>query len=221
MSKVLNIIVEGPTETEFVTQCLRPYFNNKGFFNIRPIGIETSPGFKGGDVRYSRYKKHIQTILRGQEDLLVTSLIDFYRLRNDFPKFDEAQKIQNNIVQKVDFLEQACFEDINDHRFIPYIQLHEFEGLLFTKIDGFNDFPDLAPNSRQELEQIIHDFPNPELINEGATTAPSKRLLRLIPDYQKPFHGNYIALTNGLDAIFEKCPRFNAWIETLVERMNG
>lgn len=176
MSKILNIIVEGPTETEFVTQCLRPYFFSQGVFDIRPIGIETSPGFKGGDVRYARYKSHVQKILRGKEDLLVTSLIDYYRLRNDFPKFQEAQRIQNNIIQKVTFLEQACFEDINDDRFIPYIQLHEFEGLLFTKMDGFNALPDLTQQGKKILEKTIQDFPNPELINEGANTAPSKRL---------------------------------------------
>jgi len=146
-------------------------------------------------------------------------LIDFYRLRNDFPKFSEAQQFQNNPVQKVTFLEQACFDDINDRRFIPYIQLHEFEGLLFTKMDGFNNLPDLTEHSKIALEKIIQDFPNPEMINEGLRTAPSKRLLDLIPNYKKPLYGNYIILENGLDSVFDKCPRFNAWIENLVKRL--
>jgi hypothetical protein len=87
MSRVLNIIVEGPTEREFVTNCMYPYFFEHNVTNIRPIGIETSPGYKGGDVRYqARFKPNVLTVLRGKENLLVTSLIDFYRLRSDFPK---------------------------------------------------------------------------------------------------------------------------------------
>ena len=59
MSKVLNIIVEGPTETEFVKQCMQPYFAERHIFDIRPIGIETSPGFKGGDVRYEAISRKL------------------------------------------------------------------------------------------------------------------------------------------------------------------
>ncbi len=52
MSRVLNIIVEGPTEREFVNNCMYPYFFEHNVSKVRPIGIETSPGHKGGDVRY-------------------------------------------------------------------------------------------------------------------------------------------------------------------------
>jgi hypothetical protein len=218
MSRVVNILVEGPTETEFVNNCLYPYLMDRGVTTVRPIGIETSPGHKGGDVRYhARYKFHIQQILRGTEDLLATSLIDFYRLRNDFPRFAEAQSMAN-VQQRVQFLEDACAEDINDHRYIPYIQLHEIEGLFFTKPDGFNAIDDIPNQNRRELKQIIADHPNPELINEGAETAPGKRLERLIPDYSKPLYGNYIALENGFESILEKCPRFNAWVQTIINR---
>lgn len=219
MSKILNIIVEGQTERDFVTQCMLPYFKDRNIENIRPIGIETSPGHKGGDVRYeSRFKRQVKTILRGKEDMIVTSLIDFYKLRSDFPKYSEAQGIVDKN-QQVAFLEQACFEDIDDYRFLPYIQLHEFEGLLFTKWDGFADFP-IPTANKIAIQNIIRDFPNPELINDRPEFAPSKRLQQLItPKYEKPFHGNYIALTNGFEAIIDKCPRFKQWVETLIQKM--
>jgi len=211
MSRALNILVEGQTEKEFVTNLIYPYLLTCGISNVRTITIETSPGFKGGDVRYTaRYKKNIQKILRGHEDLIATSLIDYYRLRNDFPNYVESRLLATP-QQRIALIEQGCFEDINDTRFIPYIQLHEFEGLLFSAPNGFQElFPDLSTANRNELIQTVQQFPNPE---------PSKRLERLIPNYAKPLYGGMIALENGFNVIMEKCPRFNEWITTIVERM--
>ncbi len=221
MSKVVMILVEGSSERDFVNNCLRPYLNQRGIIIVRPIGIETSPGHKGGDVRYhARYKPNIEKLLRGSEDMLVTSFIDFYRLRNDFPKYTEA-KGKADPIQRVGFLEEALSEDINDSRFIPYIQLHEYEGLLFSRIDGFEGIDEISSRSLREIRKIINDHPNPELINEGANTAPSKRLEHLIPDYKKigkPFYGCYIALENGIQSILDTCPRFKNWVELIIQR---
>lgn len=220
MSRVLNILVEGPTEKEFVSNLIYPYLLDFGISNVRTITIETSPGFKGGDVRYNaRYKPNIQRILRGIEDLIVTSFIDYYRLRNDFPNYIESRSLLQP-EQRVSLIEQGCYEDINDTRFIPYIQLHEFEGLLFSAPNGFNElFPDITPANKRELLETIAKFPNPELINDRPEFAPSKRLERMIPNYRKPLYGGMIAMENGFSAIMEKCPRFKNWIETLVSRM--
>jgi hypothetical protein len=221
MTRVLNILVEGETEKEFVNNLIYPHLLAADISNIRPITIETSPGFKGGDVRYhARYKPNIISLLYGKEDMIVTSLIDFYKLRNDFPGFAESKEIKD-INNRVKFLEDSCFKDVNDNRFIPYIQLHEFEGLLFTDFKGFDLFSDLPDSNKKELMKIVNDFPNPELINEGSNTAPSVRLKNLIPRYQKPLFGNMIALENGFEVILEKCPRFKAWIENLIFRMKA
>ena len=99
--------------------------------------------------------------------------------------------------------------------------MHEFEALLFTKWTGFADFA-IPEANKKAIKQIIAEFPNPELINDRPNLAPSKRLEALIiPKYEKPFHGNYIALENGFDAILEKCPRFKQWVDTLVARMTA
>jgi len=219
MSKVLNILVEGQTELEFVNNLIYPYLSAHGIAVVRPISIETSPGFKGGDVRYNaRYKPNIQKILRGREDLIVTSLIDYYRLRNDFPNYEES-RLKATLYERVETIEEGCYNDINDGRFIPYIQLHEFEALLFSASNGFIElFPGLSHNNLKELLATVDDFPNPEMINDRPTHAPSKRLERFIPGYQKPLWGNMIALENGFGVIMEKCPRFRDWIETLIKR---
>jgi hypothetical protein len=67
-------------------------------------------------------------------------------------------------------------EDLR-YRFIPYIQLHEFEGLLFTDINVFRkNFMSHEFRDRSGFEGIFDQYANPEDINDSTTTAPSKRL---------------------------------------------
>jgi len=108
---------------------------------------------------------------------------------------------------------------INNDRFIPYIQLHEFEGLLFSDINGFNYIPNISANNKGQIQYIINHNPNPELINDGAATAPSVRLKNLIPRYKKTFHGPIIALENGMPSIIAKCPRFRNWINVILGKV--
>src|SRR6266446_415598 len=53
-----------------------------------------------------------------------------YKLPTDFPGFAQVKNFADPY-QKVTHLEERLAADIADSRFIPYIQLHEFEGLLF------------------------------------------------------------------------------------------
>jgi hypothetical protein len=101
-------------------------------------------------------------------------------------------------------------------RFEPYIQLHEFEALLFNEMAVFirhiptSDFIDQA-----ELTNTIASNPNPELINDTPNNAPSYRLKRLIKGYNKIVYGAILAKEIGLNKIRAKNPRFNGWIERL------
>jgi hypothetical protein len=211
----IYIIVEGQTEEEFVYTTLRPYLNDQEIYDVRAILVETSPGNKGGDLKYVRYKRNIENLLKREGDIIITSLIDFFRLRTDFPKYEEAKAIVEK-QQKVKYIEDAIKEQINNPRFIPYIQLHEFEGLLFSDIRGFEYIPNIPLSNKRDLEIAIAKYPNPELLNDGDETAPSKRLSKLIPGYQKTLHGPLIADEIGIGVILEKCPRFNKWVNSLI-----
>lgn len=216
-NKGVFIICEGQTEEEFVKKCLTPYLRKQGVRFVRAIIMETSPGNKGGDVRFGRLKFHVYELLNQQEDLLVTTLIDFYRLRRDFPKYEESLFIVDKM-KRVAFLEKAMAEDIHEKRFIPYIQLHEFEGLLFSSKNGFNILPRISDKTKQAISDIVADYPNPELINDGIYTAPSKRLKKLIPHYHKVLYGSMIAHEIGIETIMRKCERFHAWIDGIVHK---
>lgn len=214
------IIVEGQTEEEFVYTSLSPYLNTRGIYDVRAILVETSPGNKGGDLKFSRFKRNAENLLSRETDIIVTSLIDFFRLQNDFPKFEQSQKIADK-QDRVDFLEKAISERIDNRRFIPYIQLHEFEGLLFSDKVGIEYIPNIPERNLTELNETIESHPNPELLNDGAETAPSKRLTRLIPGYKKTLHSPLIADEIGVPRILAKCPRFNAWVQKVVDAVKS
>lgn len=220
MIRAIYIICEGQSEEEFVNGILRPYFNSQQIYDVRSILMTTSKGHKGGDVKYDRLKFNIDKLLNRETDILVTTFIDFFRLKNDFPKFEDAQAIQNKI-QRVQFLEQALAVAIDNPRFIPYIQLHEFEGLLFASKDGFEFLPDLKPANLKSLLSAVNEKENPEELNDGELTAPSKRLEQLIPgfDKNKPFYGGFIAEVNTIGAVLDRCLRFKTWVETLIEKV--
>ncbi|MCH7400414.1 DUF4276 family protein [Belliella kenyensis] len=220
MMRGIYIICEGQTEEEFVNGILRPYFNTYQIYDVRPILMTTSKGHKGGDVNYDRLKFNIDKLLGTEQDILVTTFVDFFRLKGDFPKFKEALVIQNKI-QRVGFLEQALAETISHQRFVPYIQLHEFEGLLFAAKDGFEFLPDLKQSNLNKLLLAVEEKENPEELNDGELTAPSKRLEQLIPgfDKSKPFYGGLIAEVNTIDAVLDRCLRFKTWVETLIEKV--
>lgn len=216
--KRLYIIVEGKTEFEFINELLCPYFRQNEIYQVTPLLLSTSKTQKGGDISYQRFKNNIEEKLYKENDIIITSLIDFFRLKTDFPQYAESLKIKDKI-ERVTFLENAIAKDIKNESFIPYIQLHEFEGLLFSDTKGFDYFSHITAMNKSKLYEIVVNYPNPEMLNDGATTAPSKRLEQLITSYDKPFHGPIIALENTLVPVFAKCPRFNNWIEVLIQRL--
>ena len=135
--KRLIIIVEGDTEEEFVNSILRPYFYSKGFYQIDCFKIKHS---KGGMSKYRHLKKDILNIIY-ENNVVVSTLIDFYALPTDFPKFEDSKQIQNKS-DRITFLENAIKKEVEESQnanfpnLIPYIQQHEFEALIFSSIKG-------------------------------------------------------------------------------------
>ena len=102
-------------------------------------------------------------------------------------------------------------------RFIPYLQLHEFEALLFANVAKLDEAVSaLLGRSRLDaLHRILDECGGPEEIDEGAETAPSKRLKQLYPTYDKRLFGELVAEQTGIDAIRAACPHFDAWLRRL------
>lgn len=215
MKRVI-IVCEGETEREFCKNVLAPHLIHHDIF-IQPPLIKKS---MGGIVRWSILKKEIETHLR-EPGVIVSTLIDYYGLykKYNFPRWEEGERIVNKN-DRMDFLEKAMKEDVNEvlrHRYIPYLQLHEFEGLLFNNIHIFYEHvPETELVGNDELKKTFADYDNPEMINNNPDTSPSHRLKRIIKGYNKPLYGHYFAEAIGVSQIRAKSPRFNQWIERII-----
>jgi len=64
-------------------------------------------------------------------DVFFTTMIDLYAISAEFPGLAEAEKLRHLPEKRVETLEQAFARDIDDPRFVPYIQLHEYEAIPF------------------------------------------------------------------------------------------
>lgn len=216
----VRIICEGDTEEEFVNNLLSDHLRAYG---VHPIPIVLREGrHRGGDVRYQRVMKNVRNSLRREKTSYCTTLIDYYGLPNDFPGKSESKAygVLADIAEafRVSF-ENALRNDIGEdsvRRFIPYVQMHEFEALLFSDparmASGFS-----KSELQTHLEGIRNIFSTPEHINDSPYTAPSKRIIRFFPGYarQKPLLGVLAALEIGLPKIRQECPLFNTWLATL------
>jgi hypothetical protein len=215
MKRVL-VYVEGQTEETFVRDILNPYLNERGIYLIPTLAVTKrivgKPSHKGGIVTFEKVKGDIHRLLGDNGSIAVTTMIDFYALPSNFP--GKQDKILGNVYDRVQYLEQKFTKDINNPKFRPYLSLHEFEALLFSR-------PQLIaetlgqPNKIPELNKIRTSFATPEEINDSPVTAPSKRLERLFPDYQKPLYGALIALNIGLTTLCQECPHFAEWVQWL------
>ena len=215
--KRLVIIVEGETEESFVNNILCPYFCSKGLYNT--IQCFKTKHSHGGVSKYSYIKKDILNTIY-EKDVIVSMMIDFYRLPSDFPGFSDLTATQTH-KEQADLLETRIkkdFEDTQKHQFdnfIPYIQLHEFEALVFASINGIDSLFERNEMDYKGLIDVIQQHPNPEDINNHPDTAPSVRLKKLIPGYNKVLHGIDIINTVGISELLEKCPRFKTWVESM------
>jgi hypothetical protein len=213
--KRLYIIVEGQTEQEFVNSMIAPYLKQYGIETVVPIVIKTSISGRGGLSKYSHIKKHADNLLGSKKtDFIVSMFVDYFRIPRNLPNKEKWEHVENHLEQIL-MMEKCIAEDINDNRFIPYIQMHEFEALLFSSNKGFDYY--FTKKESAQTKKIIDAYNNPEDINTTPEGAPSKRILAIKDNYDKVLEGNLVALEIGIGDIISKCPRFRAWIEKLIE----
>ena len=141
-------------------------------------------------------------------------MIDLYALPKSFP---EANCTLNpdNPYPYLAALEKSFFEDIGDERFIPYIQLYEYETLLFANPDVFSIFATPTSGIVRLKETITQYNELLEHIDDVATTHPKKRIQEAFRAYKESSDGPDIAELIGLPTLRAKCPHFNEWITKL------
>ncbi len=208
------LLVEGQTEETFVRELIGPHYARIRRF-ITPIIFSTSPGYKGGVTSYAKIKPQLTRLCRQDRSAIVSTLMDLYALPNDFPgKADASYPLLGTGRQKAQFIELRLTQDVNEPNFLAHLTVHEFEAVLFVEPERFSDWTD-SPKVVEALAAIAQEHLTPEDINDSPQTAPSKQILKLMPRYEKTFHGPLIASDIGLDALRQACPHFNAWLARL------
>jgi hypothetical protein len=211
----VRVVVEGQTEESFVNEVLAPALTARQIY-LYPILL----GGKGGNVNYARVQNDVLRQLKQDLSAYCSTMFDFYGLGKDFPGTALPPNLSN--MDKVTHIEQAVRGDIiaqapglrPDVRFIPYLQLHEFEGLLFSDPTAFANGINQS-NLAGPFQAVRDGFQTPEDIDDGPTTAPSKRVLRLYGSYRKVLNGTQASKAVGIDAMRRECPHFCQWLERL------
>ena len=210
MSQRLAISVEGQSEYEFCREVLQPHLHNYNVYAEAKIVLTkrniSGPNEKGGSISIDRITNEIRPLLYSFD--YVTTLYDFYGFKGK-----KAGETADNICEKI----SDTFE--NSPKLIPYLQVYEFDTLLFSSPDKvgrlFNSTQITA-----RLSEIVNSCGGVENINDNPITAPSKRLGIIFKEelnerYHKTFHGPLSLLEIGLPSIREACPRFNGWLSRL------
>lgn len=210
--KYVYIYCEGQTEEGFINNVLMPYFAQMGIY-VTPIIHKTkrtaTMSYRGGVSKYSDIKKEIDMLCQNP-NIIVTTMFDYYQMPTDTP---EINCNESDIYKRMEIIEDAINQDIGRSNLMFNLMLHEFETLLFSEPQSFKLIA--RDNIVNAIQKIRDEFPTPEHINNSLETAPSKRILHLIPNYSKTRQGVLIAKDIGITQMLAECKHFAAWIEKI------
>lgn len=223
----LYLFAEGRTEQTFAATLLSPHLAGHGVYMHNPVLIahahKRQKPHRGGGRKFHAMQKDIVRFLRqdSARDVFFTSMIDLYALHEGFPGAEAAKEYRGDPYRRVAALEEAWADETDDRRFIPHIQLHEYEAYLFTDLSVLSSHYENQEREIDRLKKSVSVFGSPEMIDDGPHTAPSKRIIDCLPRYasDKLTVGVQAATRIGLPKIRRRCPHFSRWIERL-ERLS-
>ena len=219
----LYLFAEGTTELVFTREVLIPHLASLGVYLYNPVRVaharKKGQVHRGGGRSFRPMQNDIERRLKEDrgDDVYFTTMIDLYDLHNDFPGQKAADHFQSRPYDRVASLEKSWNTETNDPRFLPFIQLHEFEDYLFTDLAKLSELFDNSSHGIRELQHVADGAKSPELIDDGQHSAPSKRITAQFPTYErlKTTVGPQMAKLIGLQKIRSACPHFDQWVGRL------
>lgn len=224
----LYVFCEGQTEETFANLVLEPHFHARFGTAVYPLLLPNVQGshsrrHKGGWNSYRMARQFMRGIMEQhhREGAWFTTLLDLHALPDDCPAIAAPQGTAAR--NKAIALEQAIREDLVTDalwRFMPHLQLHEFEALLLTDVGLLGkEFPERI----KEIGRLKAELAGlaPEDVNDGIETHPSRRIIRHIPEYagRKASAGPILASKIGLVRLRAACPHFAQWISELEQKL--
>ena len=182
------------------------------------------PGHKGGVRKWQSVQDEISLVLKTSSQQVCTIMFDFYKLDQSWPGLESARLL--SISQVASAIEHAlanhiemAMPTIHPKRFIPYIQMHEYEALLFADANKLAEaLPGGAAKHTQTINGILAAVSSPEEINTGAATHPAKRIAQMLPNYEKAktIEGINLAQSIGIQSMLKTCHHFASWVNQLL-----
>lgn len=222
MKKILHVLCEGQTEERFCAQVLKDYLKSFDIV-VKPQILVTNKkkNCRGGLLHFVQVERDLSQMFKQFRDTdfeqhWFTTMFDFYALPDEFPGYKD--QIADHRLRVV-HLEDALGAHFKHDRFIPYIQLHEFEALVFAGLDKLK--AQYAPDRKldkaiSKLENALEQHNgNPEEVNDSPVTAPSKRIIAAftsLHNYNKKMTGPDVAKAIGISNLKIKCVHFAQWI---------
>ncbi len=217
MTRVL-ISVEGQTEEAFCRDVLGPHLANYGVYATSVVlttkRAANGSKFKGGASGWSQIRQELFDLLADTSARAVTTMYDFYGLPSDIRSFATVTAATGNSSHTAIAIENEIVQQIGDQRLRPYLQLHEFEALVFAA-EAIAERRSGLQTVGSMIRQAVSDAGGAEMVNEDPSTAPSKRLIHSWPGYVKTIDGPAIAGAAGLDSLRLSCPHFGSWLDWL------
>lgn len=188
----LLISVEGYSEYKFTNEVIVPHLAKHRVFakaqNMR------------GNISIDKIRQKLNSLIHNHD--FTTTLYDFYgfkRASGDETKQTLEEKIKQSIKKD------------QRNKIIPYIQMYEFEALLFS--DNEKMAAGLG-TQKDWIDAVLSEFYDIEKINNSKETAPSKRIGKHA-QYIKTQHAPLILKQIGLANIRSKCQGFDTWLTQL------
>jgi hypothetical protein len=220
--KRLYLTVEGQTEAAFATSVLVPHLANFNVFLSAPRftglhrrrrgripqgGLLNTFGHALADMR--TWLKEDQSL-----DARFSMMVDLYSLPNDFPGY-AAGMTKATGREQAGILQQALAVELADTRFIPYLQVHEYEALVLADPRRITTLYEVAPAQLEALCEECSAYVTPEDINHGQHSHPKYRIQQRVQGYDENVAGPLLAEDIGLLTLRERCPHFGEWLTRL------
>jgi hypothetical protein len=160
--------------------------------------------------------RDIRTWLKEDQDpdARFSMMIDLYHLPHDFRGY-AAGMARPTGWEQAEALEQSLQEAVDDSRFVPYLQVHEFEALVLTDPARIESLYPARAAGLVPLCDECRVYQSPEEINHGHNTHPKARIWQRVPEYDENVAGPLLAEDIGLPRLRAACPHFGQWLTRL------
>ena len=213
----LHLLVEGQTEETIVGDLIVPHFESLRWYVSVSIlttrRVAGQPARRGGVSSWRKIHRELQMLLPSRYDVL-TTVIDYYGCPLDTPGMDNRPT--GGARARVEHVEAAIASTVDHPCFVPHLVLHETEAWVLAAVDYLGSVLDDEAGAAS-VKKVVDESGGPEMVNDGPTTAPSKRLLAQWPTYQKTLDGPLALIDMGLGGVRRRCPHLDAWLRRIEE----